>query len=475
MRLTRVTLFFIFLILGLGFFRLIDYLLQDLEAQTLQATEESMVDAANLLAGYVETEGTLAGLRSIFNNTYNREVEALIFKKLKTDVGLHAYLTDDQGIILFDSGNPENEGENFSRFRDVKLTLAGEYGARSSRTDENNPNSSVMFVGAPVHKDGKIVGCVSVYKAQSDVLPFVQERRRDIIFATIFIGVGILILIGAVFIWLFRPIGQLTDYARSIARGERRSKPEVGLGREVNTLANALHAMVESLEGRKHSEQYIQTLTHELKSPLAAIQGAAELMNEDMPAEDRGHFLENIRNQTARCERMIHRLLELSSLEAQTHLEHSHKFDLTALCKKSITQMTPLADANDVTLKPDLPDKLTYRGNELLLGSALNHLLENAIQFSPPKKEVLVHIETHETEILITVTDEGEGIPEFAAERAFERFFSYRPEEEIKGNGLGLAFVKEVAGLHLGRVSIFASEQGGTCAFIALPLIAEKG
>ena len=279
--------------------------------------------------------------------------------------------------------------------------------------------------------------------------------------------------IGAVFIWLFRPIGQLTDYARSIARGERRSKPEVGLGREVNTLANALHAMVESLEGRKHSEQYIQTLTHELKSPLAAIQGAAELMNEDMPAEDRGHFLENIRNQTARCERMIHRLLELSSLEAQTHLEHSHKFDLTALCKKSITQMTPLADANDVTLKPDLPEKLTYRGNELLLGSALNHLLENAIQFSPPKKEVLVHIETHETEILITVTDQGEGIPEFAAERAFERFFSYRPEEEIKGNGLGLAFVKEVAGLHLGRVSIFASEQGGTCAFIS-PLDSRK-
>ncbi len=328
-----------------------------------------------------------------------------------------------------------------------------------------------MFVGAPVHKDGKIVGCLSVYKAQADVLPFVAERRRDIIFATIFIGTGIIILIGAVFIWLFRPIGQLTDYARSITRGERRSKPEVGLGREVNTLANALHAMRESLEGRKHSEQYIQTLTHELKSPLAAIQGAAELMNEDMPAADRAHFLENIRSQTARCERMIHRLLELSSLEAQTHLEHSHQFDLAALCQKSITQMRPLADARDVTLAEDLPKKLPYKGNELLLGSALNHLLENAIHFSPPKKEVLVQIETHETEIILSVLDQGEGIPEFAAERAFERFFSYRPEEEIKGNGLGLAFVKEVADLHLGRVSIFTPEQGGTCAFIALPLI----
>ena len=387
MRLTRVTLFFIVLILGLGFFRLIDYLLQDLEFQTLQATEESMVDAANILAGYVETDGTMAGLRGIFDNTYNRDFEALIFKKLKTKVGLNAYLTDDKGIILFDSGNPDNEGEDFSRFRDIRLTLAGEYGARSSRTNENNPDSSVMFVGAPVHKDGKIVGCLSVYKAQADVLPFVKERRKDIIFATIFIGVGIVILIGAVFIWLFRPIGQLTDYARSITRGERRSKPAVGLGREVNTLANALHAMRESLEGRTHSDKYIQTLTHELKSPLAAIQGAAELMNEDMPEADRAHFLENIRSQTARCERMIHRLLELSTLEAQTHLEHSHKFDIVALCKKSITQMRPLADAHDVTLAEDLPDRLIHRGNELLLGSALNHLLENAIHFSPSGRE----------------------------------------------------------------------------------------
>ncbi|MCH1508146.1 MAG: hypothetical protein L7T84_03000, partial [Akkermansiaceae bacterium] len=89
MRLTRVTLFFIVLILGLGFFRLIDYLLQDLEFQTLQATEESMVDTANILAGYVETEGSLAGLSEIFDNSYNRDIEALIFKQLKTNVGLN--------------------------------------------------------------------------------------------------------------------------------------------------------------------------------------------------------------------------------------------------------------------------------------------------------------------------------------------------------------------------------------------------
>ena len=140
MRLTRVTLFFIVLILGLGFFRLIDYLLQDLEFQTLQATEESMVDTANILAGYVETEGSLAGLSEIFDNSYNRDIEALIFKQLKTNVGLNAYLTDDKGIILFDSGDPKNIGEDFSRFRDIRLTLAGKYGARSSRTDENDKN-----------------------------------------------------------------------------------------------------------------------------------------------------------------------------------------------------------------------------------------------------------------------------------------------------------------------------------------------
>jgi len=466
MRLTRVTLFFVVLILGLGFYQLVTYLLEDVEAQTLQATEEAMVDTANLLANYVEKEGELA---LIFNEAGDRRFEARIFKILKSNVGMNAYLTDARGVILFDSGTPENIGKNFKSWPDVSKTLQGRYGARSSRSDEQNASSSVMYVGAPVRKDGKIIGCLSVYKAQSDVLTFVRHRRKSIINATALIGVGILILIAAVFVWLFRPVGQLTDYARAITRGERRPRPQVGVGREVNTLAKALHDMRESLEGRQYADQYIQTLTHELKSPLAAIQGAAELLDEEMPPADRARFLANIRSQTSRCEHLIHRLLELSALEAKTHLEHLHRFDLTARCQQSLAQIKPLAEAHRVHLQSDLPARMDLQGNEALLGSALNHLLENAIQFSPENGTVTLTLQSTDGILQLAVSDQGEGIADFAQERAFERFYSFRPEDKGKGNGLGLAFVKEIAVLHQGKAFIKRGKIAGTIAGMVIP------
>jgi two-component system sensor histidine kinase CreC len=467
MRLTRVTLFFITLILGLGFYRLIDFLLKDLEAQTLQATEEAMIDTANLLANFVENE---QDLEQVFAGLEKREFEARIFAVLKDQVGIQAYLTDQNGKVVFDSGNPGNLGEDFSQWSDVFKTMKGRYGARSTRTNEEEPSSSIMYVGAPVRRDGKIVGVLSVYKAQKDVLPFVRERRKTIIWATSYIGLGILALIVAVFIWLFRPVGQLTNYARAITRGERRAKPKVGVGREVNTLANALHDMREALEGRQYAERYIQTLTHELKSPLAAIQGAAELLNEDMPQAERARFVANIRSQTARCETLIRQLLELSALEAQSHLENLHHFDLSTTARNCLAENKSLAEPHRIELVARLPEKLPFHGNEPLIASALNHLLANAIQFSPVEGTVTLKGSSDGKTLTLAVFDEGEGIPDFAAARAFERFYSFRSGESSKGNGLGLAFVMEVAGLHGGTARIVKRTEGGTKAEITLPL-----
>lgn len=476
MRLTRVVLFFVAFIMALGFYRLVDYLLADLEHQTFQATEESMVDSANFIASLVENnweDNPTVTLEKLFKDAGERKFKATIYKEIKTTIGLDAYLTDQSGIILFDSQDSAKVGQDFSSWRDVKRTLDGTYGTRSTRKLQNDPNSSVMFIGAPIRKNDEIVGCLTVYKAQADVLPFVQSRRDQIIQSVILIGLGILTLITAVFVWLFRPVGQLTNFARAITRGERLSKPKVGIGREVNTLAKALDDMRRSLENREHADQYIQTLTHELKSPLAAIQGAAELLREDMPIEDRRHFLKNICAQTARCEKLTHRLLELSAVEAQSHLEQAYEFDFITRCQRSIVQMTPLAETQQITLTANLPDQQNYFGNELLIGSALNHLLENAIQFSPQDSTVYLNLSLDEDALILTIRDQGPGLPDFASERAFDRFYSYRPteQESEKGNGLGLAFVKEVTGLHHGKASLKSHPQGGAEATLRFPLV----
>ena len=476
MRFTRVTLFFIALILVLGFYQLARYFLAEVEPQTYQAVEEVMVDTAHLLGELVEEDlraGKLdtAALRSAFSDAGERRFEARIHDHLKTSVGLGAYVTDAAGIVIFDSEGRRN-GSDYSRSRDVYLTMQGKYGARSTREDAENARSSILYVAAPVGDPATPIGVVTVYKRQSDAFPIINRRRNAILWGIGLIGTGVALLITVVFLWLFRPIGNLTDYARAIERGERPPLPRLGAGREVNTLAKALESMREALEGRRFAERYIHTLTHEMKSPLAAIRGAAELLDEEMPEADRERFLANIRAEVARTERSINRLLELAAVESKSRLDQAAEIDFTAVTRRAIDQAGPLADLARVTIKASLPDSpVTVSGDEFILRAAVTNLLENAIDFSPAGAAVEVRLDSADARTHLHIDDCGPGIPDFARDKVFDRFYSLRHHTcGRKGSGLGLTLVREAAELHHGHITLEDRTPTGTRATLDLPL-----
>ncbi|MDQ8191929.1 two-component system sensor histidine kinase CreC [Roseibacillus persicicus] len=479
MRLTRLTLLLIAGILALGFYRLCDYLLDDLEFQTFQATEESMVDAAHLFAAAAEAhlvEGrlgseTLEAFERTFSNAGEREFEAQIFVKKKTGVSLDCYLTDQDGIVIFDSRH-ERTGQDLSVFNDVYQTKLGEYGARSSRIDEGDASTSVMYVGAPIRHDGEIVGVATAYKAQKELLPFVYKRRGQILRPAIAIALAILFLIWSVLFWLYRPIGRLAEYARRITAGERPAYPSLGKGQEVNALGKALRDMRETLEGRSYVENYTQTLTHELKSPLAAIRGSAELLDEEMPLAARHRFLKNIRTEVDRSERLINRLLHLSALEGKTELQKREPIVVNTLMEDSVRLLKTQADLRNVTVRVEHPPQpVIFSGDFYIIRAALENLLQNAIDFSPEGSVITVTLALDEEMLTLTVKDEGLGLPEYAIERAFDRFYSHRPEDcASKGSGLGLTFVREAAQLHGGSARIANHPEGGAVATIQIPL-----
>lgn len=478
MRLTRVTLLLIAFIIALGFYQLARHFLADVEPQTYQATEEMMVDAAHLLAEIVEPDmrdGNLRGeeLGTAFEAARARRFEARIYEYRKTSVGIHAYITDSTGKVIFDSENGRRTGMDFRNMRDVALTLAGKYGARSSRETPSDHTTSVLYVAAPIGDSGSPIGVLTVFKPQLDVMPMVRERRRIIYTACGLIGGGILFLIAAVFLWLFRPIGRITDYARAVARGERPPKPRIGIGREVNTLAGALDSMRDALEGRQYAERYIRTLTHEMKSPLAAIRGAAELLGEEMPAETRQRFLDNILAETSRSERLINRLLELSAVESRKSLDSARELDLREIVRRAIDQARPLAEIPGVAIETELPDQsILLRGDAFILRATVTNLLENAIDFSPRGSAVMIRLSVDDTQAVLTIRDHGPGIPDYARERVFERFYSLRHHDHgRKGTGLGLTLVKEAAELHGGTIALEPAAGGGTEARLTLPLV----
>ncbi|MGJ8675929.1 MAG: two-component system sensor histidine kinase CreC [Akkermansiaceae bacterium] len=471
MRLTRLSLLCLALVMGFGFYQLTAYLLDDVGAQTFQATEEVMVDTAYVIAAMIESDLENHQLDDAYMRIHEQKVAAQIYSHLKTRIGLDIYLTDTEGVILFDSGNKQREGQDFSDYNDVARTLSGAYGARSSRLDEADPNSSILYVAAPIRNEDQIIGVLTVYKAQSDVLSFIRARRSDILIATLMIGGGILLFTIAVFVWLFQPIGKLTHYAQAITRGKRLPLPNLGKGREVNTLGKALYDMRETLEGRHYVENYVSSLTHELKSPLAAIKGSAELLAEEMPVAKREQFVLNILTETARSESLVRDLVQLTELERKPHLEHRRIINLTQLCGEVADTFSIAIKDKDVQFQQDFQLDIHIKGDEMILKLALHNLLENALSFSPAGTTLCFRLSTINTNAVIQITDEGPGLPVYAVDRVFEHFYSLpRQDSPHKGTGLGLPLVREAVMLHDGQVKLENREQAGCHATLILPL-----
>jgi two-component system sensor histidine kinase CreC len=479
---TRIFLGF-FLLTGGGFFFLVRWILDDLRPRYLESSEETLVDAANVLAALLEAEmeargpaDSLAGripaerLRDAFRRAYGRPLQARIREVMKTRVDLRLYVTDSAGTVLFDSDGGRDEGKDYSRWRDVYLTLRGSYGARSTRLDPGIPSSSVMHVAAPIHAGGRIAGVLTLAKPTGALDLYVRAATPKIAAAGLVAALAVTALGLLLSALVTRPINRLTAYARAIRDGRPADPPALGRS-EIGEMGRAFEEMREALEGRKYVERYVHTLTHELKSPLSSVRGAAELLQEDMPPGRRSAFLANIRSETDRMRDLIDRMLDLAALEKRRQLEGTETLDLSALARDVLDSLAPALARKELKVEASLPEGMLVRGEAFLLRQALSNLIDNAVAFSPRGARLsvkTVRVEGHA--LRLEVADQGPGLPEYARGRVFEKFFSLqRPDTGRKSSGLGLTIVAEVTRLHDGEVRLENRPEGGLLAAWTLP------
>jgi two-component system sensor histidine kinase CreC len=484
MRLGLRLLFAFFVITGLAGFFALQVFQSEVKPSAREVMEDALADTANLIAEQATADlramppgGTLQDSRLAHElATYKqRPVDIQIWGLHKRTLDLRVYVTDANGRVVLDSGSvPEAAGAassavgaDYSQWRDVRLTLRGEYGARATRSVPGDDTSSVMYVAAPVRDGARVIGVVSVGKPLATVQQFIDRAQRRIFVAGFWL-LGLSAAVGVlVTIWLVRAVRQLKTYATQVHAGERVPVPR--LPGELGDLAVAVDEMRERLEDRERLEHTVRALTHELKSPLTAIQGAAELLGEELPAEDRARFAQQIQEQSLRLRDLVDRMLELSRLEGQRAIANPRTIVLLALIDEVATAHVPLAIQRGIGLVWEARADIALIGEAESLVLLFSNLWANALDFAPEGSAITVSLRRVGAEAVFTMRDTGPGVSDFALPQLGQRFFSLpRPRDGRRGSGLGLAIVRQAAALHGGMV-VFEPASPGLRVIVRLP------
>lgn len=439
---------------ALGFAVLVAFVLRDVRLRYVESMRRTLGDTAAFLAVFVRPEAANGGAWA----------QKLATLPPNADL-LRVFACDREGRVIFDSAHSRDVGQLYT------WPLRGGGPAAS----ENYSISNVAEVGGelrvatPVRQAGEIAGWVGVGRPLAAVDEGVSQARRRL---GTTLGAIALVMV-AVGWWistrLTHSLERLTDYALGVRDGRFVSPPQ-SRAKEVAELARAFEEMRVALEGKAYVERYTQALTHEFKAPLSAIRGAAELLAENPPEPDRVRFLANLRAESARLQLIVDRLLELAALESRRAGHAVSEVDLTHVLREVADGASSTAAARGVALTVEMPASARVRGDRMLLADAVRNLVHNALEFTPPRGGVALRLGVERGHAIITVEDTGPGVPDYALERIFERFYSLpRPDTGRKSSGLGLSIVREIARLHGGEI-VLANRAGGGGARAALSL-----
>lgn len=253
---------------------------------------------------------------------------------------------------------------------------------------------------------------------------------------------------------------------------------------EIGMLARALSDMSHALRQRiDATDAFAADVSHELKNPIASLRSALDSLdriNAVARPDLRDQLMDIARDDVRRLDRLVTDIAEASRIDAQLSRTRFEPIDLGQLIERLIVAREARGLARGVRLAFARPrkDVAVVLGEEQRLVRVLENLIDNAISFSPDGGLVQVVATVAENEVLVSVEDEGPGVPESEREHVFRRFHSVRPEGEAFGkhSGLGLAIARSIVQGHQGRISIGDRQdaQSGACFVVRLPMAVEK-
>ncbi len=467
-----------------------------------------------------------------FEFSLNPERIAPVIRRLVSPANLRARVYDRDGTLLLDTRSfyargdiqrldlpPAGETTLFERSwsswkrRFGRTGLGGVEDAAAGRLQQEvqraftGVSSSVIRVtaagdtivsyGVPIQRLRVIRGVLQLSTEDGDIDEVIADERLMILmlFGGVFAIMALLSLLLANTI--AKPVERLAIGAERVRRSikSRQQIPDFSnRSDEIGHLSIALRDMTNALYNRIAAiESFAADVAHELKNPLTSLRSAVETLPMVKSDEARGRLLGVIQHDVRRLDRLISDISDASRLDAELAKSDAEPVDVAALLEAVASMANDISKPNQAAVVLDVRRPPARRkaaggsgkpaatgqarpfmvlGHDSRLGQVFTNLLDNARSFAPAGTSITVRLEEDEHFVIVTVEDEGPGIPEHALERVFERFYTDRPAEHGFGqnSGLGLSISRQIVEAHRGVITAANRPGGGASFTVKLPL-----
>ena len=290
-----------------------------------------------------------------------------------------------------------------------------------------------------------------------------------IVAAAIAVAVS-LVLASLLALRLARPLNDMARAARRVAHGEYHVRVHRAGPEEVTSLADSFNQMAESLQEQERlRREFIVNAAHELSTPLTNLQGYLEALRDGVIAPSSDQF-QSLHEEVDRLVRLSRSLNTLAQDSGTTHATPLETIDLVPAVRSAVELARSSFDAKAIRVQLQVPEQLAARADPDHLAQVLANLLQNASRYTPDGGQVTVAAEARRSDVLVSVSNTGDGIPQRDLPHLFERFYRVEKSRDRArgGAGIGLAIVKQLVEATGGRVGA-ESQAGVTRFWFSLP------
>lgn len=362
---------------------------------------------------------------------------------------------DAQGLDLMPKAEPPSLKERQAALqREVAVALQGN---RYAGLRRNADGDRVVSVSLPIRHVRAVLGVVTL--EASDVDAIIARERAALI---PFILIAIAVTLASSFLLnslVAQPVLRMARAADRVRHGRTRAISLPDLAKrddEVGDLTRSLEAMTQALSERMDAiESFAADVAHEIRNPLTSLRSAVETLDLVKEANARDRLLSILKNDVQRLDRLVTDISNASRLDAELSRDQPKLVDLGRLVGDVVSTYQNIARPGDVKVAFNAHqglEAITVIGREVPLGQILRNLIDNARSFSPPGDTVSVGLWRVQDEAIVTVSDNGPGIPPENLETVFQRFYTSRPKGSAFGgnSGLGLSIARQIAEAHGG-------------------------